>query len=231
MTIHKFPFNIYMTCIFSSILVAIIYTFHHLKRDEVEKRLIWLSIVMIVPYILVGGLLMTYITSPTKDLSFISLGFSSYGGAIGLIVAVLVYEKMTQVKEIKYPYIISIPLIYSISKLGCFFAGCCYGIPYSGPLYVYYPHIIKEKLFPIQLLETIVFFIIFLLLNGTYNKHKNKYIIEITLITGATAKFLLDFLRYSHINRFLSLNQYISIILVIIAIVLIFIKRNKKTKV
>ena len=221
MTIKKFSFNIYMTCILLSLLIAIIYAFYYLKKDKVDKRLLWLSTTMIIPFTLVGGLMLSYITSPVKDLSFLSLGFSSYGGAIGLIAAVLIYEKISEVKEIKYRYIISIPLIYSISKLGCFFAGCCYGIPYNGPLYVYYPNIIKVKLFPIQLLESIVFLIIFVIINIVYNKYKNKYIIEYTIIIGAIAKFLLDFLRYSHLNIILSVNQWISIILVIVTLIIL----------
>ena len=34
--------------------------------------------------------------------------------------------------------IISLPLIYSISKLACFFAGCCFGLPYDGLFSVTY---------------------------------------------------------------------------------------------
>ncbi len=229
MIINKFSFNIYMICILSSLLVAILYTFYHLKKDKIETRLIWLSVIMIVPYILVGGLLMTYLSSPTKDFSFIKMGLSSYGGAIGLIIAVFVFEKITQEKEIKYRYIISLPLIYSISKLGCFFAGCCYGIPYKGPLYVYYPNIIKEKLFPVQLLETLVFLIIFIIINHIYNKYKSNLIIEYTMISCSIAKFLLDFLRYSHINKTITLNQWISIIIFTLAIGLLIHKNNKKT--
>ncbi len=224
MTIKEFPFNIYMTCILTSIFLAIIYTFYHLKKDKIETRLIWLSVFMAVSFIFVGGLTLTYISNPKE------IGLSSYGGAIGLIIAVLIYEKMTEIKSIKYRYIISIPLLYSISKLGCFLAGCCYGIPYKGPLYVYYPHIIQEKLFPIQLLETVSFLILFLILNYIYNKYKNNTIIEYTIISGATLKFLLDFLRYSHIKEVISLNQYISIILIIIANILLIKKKTKALK-
>ena len=228
MTINKIPFNIYMTCILTSILIALIYVFYYLKKDKIESRLIWLSIIMVVPYILVGGIILNSLSSPNKSFSLSGIGLSSYGGAIGLIVATIIYEKITKEKEIPNRYIISLPLIYSISKLGCFFAGCCYGIPYNGPFYVYYPHVLKEKLFPIQLLETIVFLIIFLIINKIYNKYKSKNIIEYTIIIGATAKCLLDFLRYSHINNFLSLNQWISIILVLITISILIVRKKKR---
>ena len=56
--------------------------------------------------------------------------------------------------------------MYAVGKIGCFFAGCCYGIEYNGFLNVTYNYsAIAPKgisLFPIQLLESIVFLIIFL---------------------------------------------------------------------
>lgn len=230
MTINRIPFNIYMTCILISIFIAILYVFYYLKKDKIEKRLIWLSIIMVIPYILIGGIILNYLSSPNKTSLLKGLGLSSYGGAFGLIIAVLIYETITKEKRITIRYIISIPLIYSISKLGCFFAGCCYGIPYNGPLYVYYPHIIKDKLFPIQLLETIFFLILFIIINKIYNKYKTEYIIEYTIILGALLKFLLDFLRYSHINKIFSLNQYISIITIIITIIILIVKTKSNSK-
>lgn len=230
MTINKIPFNIYMTCILISIFLAILYVFYYLKKDKIEKRLIWLSIIMVIPYILIGGIILNYLSSPNKTSLLKGLGLSSYGGAFGLIIAVLIYEAITKEKRITIRYIISIPLIYSISKLGCFFAGCCYGIPYNGPLYVYYPHVLKYKLFPIQLLETIVFLILFTTINKIYNKYKTEYIIEYTILLGALFKFLLDFLRYSHINKIFSLNQYISIITIIITIIILMTKIKINSK-
>ena len=229
MIINNIPFNIYITCLLLSLLIAILYNFYHLKKEKVETRLIWLSIVLIVPFILVGGIILNFFYSPTVEINFKNLGFSSYGGALGLITAVLFYEKITEIESFKIRYIISAPLMYSISKLGCFFAGCCFGIPYKGPLYVYYPNVINEKLFPIQLVETIIFLLIFIIINYIYNKYKSNLIIEYTMISCSISKFLLDYLRYSHINKIITLNQVISIIIFVIAIGLI-IQKNKKTK-
>lgn len=90
-----------------------------------------------------------------------------------------------------------------------------------------YPHKLNIPVFPIQLSETICFMIIFIL---CIINRKNKYITEITIITCAIAKFLLDFLRYSHIGIILSVNQIVSILFVIGSIISILIKHKAHKK-
>ena len=119
---------------------------------------------------------------------------------------------------------LSLPLMYGFAKLACFFYGCCYGIPYNGFLAVTYPHVMSESLFPVQLVETISFIILFNICNYL-NKHKN--IIYITLLLTFLLKFLLDFFRYSHIYEFLSNNQKVSIIFCFVTIIIYFVRRKK----
>lgn len=104
---------------------------------------------------------------------------------------------------IKYT-ILSLLLIYSITKLGCFINGCCYGIIYTGPLNVSYPFLSNNTYFPIQILETIIFMIIFQICN--FNKNK-KDIIYNTLKLVIISKFILDFLRYDHMIKLITINQ------------------------
>ena len=133
---------------------------------------------------------------------------------------------MVPQKNIYLKYaIISLPLIYSIGKIGCFLTGCCYGIEYNGIFSVTYTNELNIPLFPIQALESIVFMIIFLILNTI---KKNKQIISITLIICASSKFILDFLRYDHMKTMITKNQIISIIVIIIGIILIIKKNFKK---
>ena len=95
------------------------------------------------------------------------MGLSSYGAVIGLIVMLFLYSKQhkKKFKDLLFAIMPSIPLMYGIGKIGCFLVGCCYGIKYYGPLsitYNYSPSAPKDiGLFPIQLLEAIVFIIIF----------------------------------------------------------------------
>ena len=223
MIINNSKINFYMIFIALSQIISIIYIIYHLKKDKINPRDIKYSLLLVIPFSLIGGILLTMMTSTKKALT---LGFSSYGGLFGMLIAVLLYEKISENKKIKDRYLITLPLIYSISKIGCLLAGCCYGIPYKGPFYVIYPSKLNIKLFPVQLLETILFLIIFIIMNYLYNK-KHKNIIEITFIISALTKFLTDYLRYSHINQVISLNQIISLIIIIITIIILIYKHKK----
>lgn len=57
--------------------------------------------------------------------------------------------------------LISLNVFMIFSKTGCFFAGCCHGVPYSGLFSVIYPNgshaiLTRSPLFPIQALEVLV---------------------------------------------------------------------------
>ena len=223
MIIHKFNFPIYGMFILLSLIIGIIFNYIYLRKNKVESKRIILFSFMLFMYSIFGGILLNAIVS--RD--FNSLGLSSYGGAIGLIIASLVFERMCESKGTYIKgAILSLPLIYSIAKLACFFAGCCYGIPYNGIGSVTYPAGLNIPLFPVQLAETIVFLGVFIV---CVLNNKNRNIIEITLILCAVSKGLLDFLRYSHLSETISVNQWISIVFVIVATVFI-IKREVNFK-
>ena len=118
--------------------------------------------------------------------SFLKSGLSSYGGLIGVLIASIVFEKIhpTNSKIIKYTAL-SLPLVYSGTKVACFLAGCCYGIPYNGIFSVTYVDGLNISLFPIQIAETISFLVIFIVCNSL---KKNKWITYITLIVTILTK-------------------------------------------
>lgn len=127
----------------------------------------------------------------------------------------------------------SILLMYAIGKLGCFFVGCCHGIKYNGIFNVVYNYSLVAlkgiSLFPIQIVEFFVFIIIFIIFFLKTRKHKcNTRDIALLFIICGSSKFLLDYLRISHIRKILSVNQFISILFVIVGILLLL--KNKKNK-
>ena len=218
MIINKINFPIYGTCILLSIIFGTLYIILSLKREKLSKEAIFYFALLNIVFAFFGGLCISNILTNSSSLS-------SYAGAISVIISAIIFNKIIPNKNIYLKYaIISLPLIYSIGKIGCFLAGCCYGIPYNNILSVTYTNGLNIPLFPIQIVETIVFMILFLILN--YIK-KNKYIIEITLIICALSKFLLDYLRYDHVTKAITMNQIISLIIIVIGIIII-IKRNLK---
>jgi len=193
-----------------------------LKRG-VHKMLVFGSAVINFILALYFGCMFTVVAN--KGLTG-QIGFTSMGGLAGVLLGTfvlgLVFKEYKT--ELWRAYATVIPLVYSISKLGCFSVGCCHGIRYNGPLSVTYhgalPPTTEVELFPVQLAETVVFFVIFLA--GVYSNYarNSKNGILTVLIMCSVGKFGLDFLRQSHVGVVLSTNQILCIVVFLGAIII-----------
>ena len=225
MIINKFKFPIYGTIIVLSLIIGCIYIYKSVKKEE-KNSFLPLYFVMLFPFVIGLSILSTVIIGLFEG-KFI-IGFSSFGAGVGLLLSAFIFEKIVQLngKLIKYSTL-ALPLIYGISKLACFFAGCCYGIPYNGLFKVKYPFVMDKFLFPVQLLESIIFIILFILLNKF---KKNSNIIYYVILSSAILKYSLDFLRYEHVNSSITSNQIVCIISVIVLIIYLIIIKISKNK-
>lgn len=198
---------------------------------------------ILILYIFIGSIFgakyYTYLMNHNEyvEFDFLKLGLSSYGAVIGVIIILIIYSLQYKIsfRDIMYILCPSLPLMYGIGKIGCFLAGCCHGIKYTGPFHIIYKYSLASpnnvELFPVQLLEAIIFIGIFIFLNILINKIKNKNkFIGISFILCGLAKFLCDFLRASHNGVILSSNQIVSIIFMMIGIALIVIKPKSRIK-
>lgn len=188
-------------------------------RSGIKKNVAGYLILLSPMMSLFGGVCLTYVIS-----GFRYYGLSSIGGLIGMYTAVLTMAVINSDKEdTKIMFqncTVVLPLMYSISKIGCFLAGCCYGIEYKGFLSVRYTghgNIPEHDVFPVQLVEAIVFLGIFLL-GILFVRHRVRNMLWIVFIISALAKGLLDFLRESHNGELISMNQILCIILIIIGV-------------
>ena len=180
--------------------------------------------------IILGAKLLTYLNNYSihSEFNFYATGLTSLGGVLGAIIFLLLFafQFKKDIKEIMNTFMLPIPLMYSISKIGCFIAGCCHGVEYNGILHITYnyskiaPN--NTNLFPVQIIESIIFLIIFMYF---YKKKINKSFSFKTLgyltIACSISKFLLDYLRYEHINKIITLNQIICLVFVIIGVIII----------
>jgi len=225
----KLPFPTYGLFIILSLVLSSIFIIVSLKKKKISNKTIFLSLFMTIYFIIIFGLSFTQIVNYIQTGKSTTFGLSSYGGAIGLLLSIFIFNiiNIKNNENITETYIISLPLFYSISKLGCFFSGCCHGITYNSIFSVLY-ELDGQVLsyFPIQLLESIVFLCIFIFLNYLSNK-KNNYVVYIAIIISAIAKFFLDYLRFSHINQFLSINQIVSIFFIIASLIYIIYKKKE----
>jgi len=172
-------------------------------------------------------------------LQFLGAGFVFYGGLIGGLVTLLIANKYLKLDGgfYFYHYIFLIPLIHGFGRIGCFLAGCCYGIPYDGPLAVIFPEgsfaLHGVKLFPVQIVEAICLLIISMTVMFFTYVVKFKYNTELYIILYAILRFFLEDYRFDAdrgIYFGLSTSKWISIFMLVAAVVSIIIRSRMKPK-
>lgn len=229
---------IYSLAIFTTLISNLFVVYFLSKKYNYTKN----EIIGLLLYenvgIIGGAKILSYLQNYYQyngEFNFMKLGLSSYGAVFGAIFFILLFciQFKKSLKELLYIFMPSLPLMYAIGKIGCFFVGCCHGIEYDGIFNIVYKYSNVApnniSLFPVQIIETMFFFIIFIYMIIKHSKRQfNQNILGISFILCGLAKFLLDFLRISHKNVILSLNQYISILFIVIGIIIYHKNRNRR---
>ena len=175
---------------------------------------------------------------PKYLIAIISNGFVFYGGLVGAILFMMLCGKVHDLDVWGYirDFIFMIPIMHCFGRIGCFCAGCCYGMPYHGPGHVVFPYGSQapsgEELFPVQLVEAALVLIIGIVLLVLKIKKDFFYTIETYLLTYSVVRFILEFFRYDAIRGSafgLSTSQWISIV-VFIGTVISIVYRKKKAE-
>ncbi len=154
-------------------------------------------------------------------------GWVFYGGLIGGILGIIIYCKLHKIKPLDYLNIGApgIALFHFLGRIGCFLAGCCYGVESHVGFTFHHsdmPGANGVSRFPIQLVESLYCLILFILLD--YLLRKTKYrdkTAYLYLILYPIGRFIFEFFRGDAYRGFLwifSTSQWISIILFIIGI-------------
>ena len=167
-------------------------------------------------------------------------GFVFYGGLIGALVSVVLASKFHKIDvvTIMKSIICLLPLGHAFGRIGCFMAGCCYGIPYDGPFAVRFhedsfaPSDID--LFPVQLLEAIVLLIIALVCWLISRKKDGMQAIDAYFLMYGSARFFIEILRYDDLERggfwYMSTSQWVSIALIVATLARILYEKSKNLK-
>lgn len=126
----------------------------------------------------------------------------------------------------------AIPLAHAFGRLGCFSAGCCYGRPTSLPWGMRFEsglvdlHMQGIPLHPTQLYESFSLFILFFVLRRMRFRKKFDgqifcvYLIAYSIIRSIIEIFRGDTIRGFIIDGVLSTSQFISILVIIGAVIL-----------
>jgi phosphatidylglycerol:prolipoprotein diacylglycerol transferase len=245
------PFTIYGYGLM--IAIGVIAAYMTAEYRAKKRNMNYQCISSLTVWCLVGGIigakLLYYITqfksilSDPKILLDISNGFVVYGGIIGGIIAGFFYTKKEKLNFLQFFDLVmpSIALAQGFGRIGCFLAGCCYGLETSSPFGIvfhtseYAPN--GVHLIPTQLISSGLNFLNFFVLIFLAKRIKktNGLIAGLYLIFYSIGRFIIEFFRgdlaRGKVGE-ISTSQFISIILLLIGCSICFIQvyRSKHTK-
>ncbi len=184
-------------------------------------------------------------TNPNATFS-LSGGITAIGGitvgAVTFIVIALCFRK-------RFPYVLSktvifapccITIAHAFGRMGCFFAGCCYGRPVEpGDAFGFLGVIFQPgstpynkygavPVYPTQLFEAIFLFVLFGVMSWLVVKKNFRYSMTVYLAAYGIWRFLIEFLRADDRGSFvgvLSPSQTLSLGLVLLAVPAFFLTR------
>lgn len=163
-----------------------------------------------------------YIENPSAGFN-LNGGLTFIGGLIGGVVCFLlgyaIFRKRYKARLVDIISIVPCCIIiaHAFGRLGCFFAGCCYGKPTDSFLGVHFPNV-PGKVHPTQLYESIFLFALFAVCYLLYYKKHFKHNMSLYLIVYGIFRFFIEFLRGDHRGEllgFISPSQFWSILMVL----------------
>jgi phosphatidylglycerol:prolipoprotein diacylglycerol transferase len=164
------------------------------------------------------------------SLSTLQAGGVFQGGLVLALVTAIIYMRKKNLPGLLTADVFApgIALGHAIGRLGCFSAGCCWGIESHLPWAVTFTNSEANRLVgvplgvplhPTQLYESFVEAVIFVVLYRRFHRsHKTGSIIGLYLVLYSSARFLVEFVRYhDHPNPFggpFSATQWIALALI-----------------
>ena len=241
----RFPVYMYGAMIATGILAAFIVLSLYCKQQGVEQRFSDFMFYNGVLSIAVGFFsaalfqgIYNYIENPEGGLHVSLNNITFIGGLIGGVVCFLtVYAFCYRRYETRLSDVLSIPpcvilVAHAFGRVGCFFAGCCYGKVTESPLGVIFPgHFYPVH--PTQLYEAIFLFLMFLVCSILLLKWNFRHNMSVYLISYGIFRFCLEFLRGDDRGELLGLlspSQFWSLLMVAAGIGLVFLLRFLQQK-
>jgi phosphatidylglycerol:prolipoprotein diacylglycerol transferase len=161
------------------------------------------------------------------SLSTLQAGGIFYGGLLAALVVAFFYMRRKSLPPLRTAdtFAPGLALGHAIGRLGCFSAGCCWGVETHLPWAVTFTNPAASRLVgvplsvpmhPTQLYESAAEFVIFAILYGRFHKaHRDGAIVAWYLLLYSTVRFLVEFVRaHDQPNPFggpLSVSQWLSL--------------------
>ncbi len=177
---------------------------------------------------------------PSIFRSAVSGGWVIYGGILGGILGGYLYCRWRKLPAWKYFDLgmTSVVLAQGFGRLGCFFAGCCYGAETDSALSIVFRHSDYAPngvhLIPTQLYSSIFDFLLFFFLLIYHKRWKKKdgEVLGLYLIIYSAGRFFIEFFR-GDLERGgigpLSTSQFIGLFTLAAGVIIFILRRRSKT--
>lgn len=234
-TIHTYGFMIMIGA-----TIAFFYMSHSVKKDlGIEREKIQNLAILIILSAFIGGKLFFYLENPSYYFGSLQnmknnfrTGFVFYGSLLFAVPIVIWFFRKEKwpVWALMDRIAIVACIIHGSGRLGCFFAGCCHGIPTDLPWGVTFTDPLSQAeplnvpLHPTQLYSaTLIFSILIILLMFQRHKRFEGQLFFIYIILYAFGRSLIEIVRGDEergyiIDGILTHSQFISIIVITLAV-------------
>ncbi|MDO9629401.1 MAG: prolipoprotein diacylglyceryl transferase [Acholeplasmataceae bacterium] len=245
--IFGYTIPMYDLLIIIGVFLMLIYVANRLEKKDNFSRQQTNKILVLIAISLVFALFFSFILDgifhsiKEGELEFGSINF--LGGLIGGFASFLFLMKHfykddnKDMKKIGNTVITGVVLAHAFGRIGCFCAGCCFGIPTESYLGVIFPHGHAHTLYPdvsvypTQLFEAIFLFILFFVLikvKSFKDKEVQIYLISygiwrifIEFIRGDNRGVLLPLFRTQY-NIFPTPSQLMSLLMIMLGVFLVY---------
>lgn len=225
------------------IFVALIALLYDSKRKQLfDSNNLYNLVSLLIGSGIIGGRLLFTITNQEPSHSWLDFfriwdgGFSLMGSVIGIFIAIASYSRYRQIPFLPLTDLMSLygPLVLSIARIGCYWAGCCFGSPSHLPIALIYTDTdsmapLNIPLHPSQLYHSALLFFIFIFLiivRSVYPRLKPGIMTCFSIFCIGIERYVVDFYRgdrefMSGFSTYLSVHQIISLVVATGSIILL----------
>ncbi len=209
----------------AGILAATVFSYFLLRNKGISLLSLYMNLLLGAVFLLIGARLFGIISYSVYQISvsepigastISSSGIVFYGGLIGLLIGFCINNSNDISKDVLS---VSIPLFHSFARIGCYFAGCCYGIR-SRTMGLPYPvHMPDSHRVPVQLVESAANLLIFAVLLILFLKNK-RGLMPLYLAMYSVVRFANEFIRGDAVRGVImgvSFSQIVSVVLLAVS--------------
>jgi len=200
---------------------------------QLSKEEVWDFFLNLMLGVLLGSRLLmmawdpqTYLFHPLNLLKFWEGGMSFHGGLVGITLAAYLYCRKKKISFLQMADLMSFPTLFALAlgRIANFTNGELVGRVWNGSSCVIFPHYDSQCRHPYTLYAAgqrflVSFWLLFLALQ---NKFKAGFVFYNFLLWEGLGRFFLDFFREDQLFFYLSLGQWFSLVMIIIALYFLF---------